>query len=284
MPAGTTLTTEVLSRVSATPMPPTGAGLPSWTGKETESPTLRVWSPGSMSPLKLVRVKVVERTPTEAVTVYVPPVLLAVKVGAEAKPLLPVIPEGGPPNVPRAPLTGFTVNVTVAPWTGFPPASVTLTVNAPNVPPTPALCGVPAKATIAAGGPVFLRAKKASLLTPGADAVTKYGPAVPLALNIGGATPSRAMPFTSVKNVSVVSPFEKVPLGAPAALGAVNVTGTKASAFPSASVTFACHGNVNAVFTPALCGVPPVAVMAGSALFFRVKLAVPANPTIAVTE
>jgi hypothetical protein len=43
--------------------------------------------------------------------------------------------------------------------------------------------------------------------------------------------------------------------------GAVNVTTTPLTGLLLASLTVACSAVVNAVFTVALCGVPPVAVM-----------------------
>jgi len=213
-------------------MPPAGAGLPRRTRNDTESLSPRVWSLGRMMPPppRLVSVKVAVATKgnadigTEAVTVNVPAVPLAVRVGAVAKPAPFVGTIVKPVNVPPAPATGFTVNVTVAPGTALPlpkGPSVTLTVNAAgNGLPNPVLCGVPPTVTIDAGDPVvvdavLVRAKNAVPI-PAANAVTTYDPAVPLAVNV-----IAAMPFGSVR--TVVGP-ENVPL-APVE-GAVNVTGT----------------------------------------------------------
>jgi hypothetical protein len=65
----------------------------------------------------------------------------------------------------------------------------------------------------------------------------------------------------------------KAPL-APAA-GGLNVTVTPLSKLPPASFTVASRRFANAVLTPALCGVPPVAVIdaAGPGLFISAKLA-----------
>jgi hypothetical protein len=79
-----------------------------------------------------------------------------------------------------------------------------------------------------------------------------YPPAVPFAVNVVDvATPDEF----------VVAVF--VPLNDPLAPldGGVNVTTTPPTGFPLASFTVACSGDANAVFTVALCGVPPVAVI-----------------------
>jgi hypothetical protein len=63
------------------------------------------------------------------------------------------------------------------------------------------------------------------------------------------------LPFTSVKSVSVIVPFDaNVPL-APVSAGAVNVTDTPDCGTPLI-VTSAISGAVNAVLITALCGVP----------------------------
>ena len=77
-----------------------------------------------------VALKVVVKVPTPAVTVNVPEMLLAASVGAMAYPFAPVkIGMGGVVlNVPPAPFDpGTTVNVTLAPRTPLPAASVTRT-------------------------------------------------------------------------------------------------------------------------------------------------------------
>src|ERR1700737_720544 len=76
--------------------------------------------------------KVVVKVPTLAVTAKLPAMLLAVSVGAIAFPLESVrIGMGGvDANVPLAPFDpGTTVNVTLAPCTPFPAASVTCTFS-----------------------------------------------------------------------------------------------------------------------------------------------------------
>src|ERR1700722_10845236 len=99
---------------------------------------------------------------TEALTLYAPPVALAVNAGAVATPLelvvtVIVVPPLVPPvKVPLAPLAGA-VNVTEAPLTRFPPLSFTVACKAVGkAVVTGALCGVPAVAVIVAGGPARL--------------------------------------------------------------------------------------------------------------------------------
>jgi hypothetical protein len=95
---------------------------------------------------------------------------------------------------------------------------------------------------------VFVRAKFAAVLTPGAVAVTVYDPAVPFAVT----TSVVACPFALVALVVLVS----VAL-APAA-GTVNVTVTFRRGFPQLSVTVATSGFANSALITALCGVPLV--------------------------
>jgi hypothetical protein len=100
---------------------------------------------------------------------------LAVNAGAVAIPLAFVVAVAAatPLNVPLAPLAGA-VNVTVAPLTGLPPASITVACSAvPNAVLTVALCGVPALAAILAATPaLFARLKLAEVATPATLAVT----------------------------------------------------------------------------------------------------------------
>ena len=83
--------------------------------------------------------------------------------------------------------------------------------------------------------------------------------------------------------VTLVDP-PKVPL-APLP-GAANVTVMPLNGCPPESFTVACSAVANAVFTVALCGVPPLAMMlAGvTAVLVKLKLAGVATPdTLAVT-
>ena len=81
------------------------------------------------APVVVVRLKLaaVVKPATLDVTLYVPSWLLAVKAGAVATPLVFVVAVAveEPANAPLAPVEGA-VNVTVAPLTGLPLASVTM--------------------------------------------------------------------------------------------------------------------------------------------------------------
>jgi hypothetical protein len=125
----------------------------------------------------------------------------------------------------------------------------------------------------------LVSAKFAPVDTPDAVAVTEYVPALVLAVKL----PAVAVPVASVTAVVVVNPPENVP---PGPSGAVNVTVTFGTGFPSASLTSACNGFPKVVSTIVVCGVPPVGAIDPGApgVFVRVKLAVPETPvTAAVT-
>jgi hypothetical protein len=70
-------------------------------------------------------------------------------------------------KVPLAPLAGG-VNVTVAPLTGFPPASFTIAASgAANAPLISPICAVPLVAVVLVGGPsMFVNEKFAVAVTP----------------------------------------------------------------------------------------------------------------------
>ncbi len=87
------------------------------------------------------------------------------------------------------------------------------------------------------------------------------------------------MPLALV--VAVFAPPANVPL-APVCGGAVNVTNTPLTGFELLSTTIACSGLVNCLRTVALCGVPPVALIAAgaAALFVSLKLAVDVVPAV----
>ena len=94
--------------------------------------------------------------------------LLAVKTGAVATPLVFVVAVFTPPaNVPLAPLVGA-VNVTTTPLTGLFPESVTVATNgAPNAVLIVALCPDPLVTTTFAADPVlFVSEKFAGVATP----------------------------------------------------------------------------------------------------------------------
>src|SRR5262249_46462927 len=121
-----------------------------------------------------------------------------------------------------------------------------------------ALCGVPALATMLAGGlPRFVSEKFVGEPTPAADAVTEYVPAVPFAMK----TAAVATPDAFV--VAVFTPPANVPL-APLP-GAAKVTVTPLTPLPKESLTVACNCVANAVLIEALCGVPAVALMLAAA-------------------
>ena len=92
-----------------------------------------------------------------------------------------------PAKVPLATPAAGAVKVTVAPLTGLPPASLTVTCSAAGYAVLIAmLCGVPAVAVMLAAGPAWLVNEKLPVpVTPATLAVTVNGPAVLLAVNVG---------------------------------------------------------------------------------------------------
>jgi hypothetical protein len=97
-----------------------------------------------------VRLKFAVDPPTLAVTVKVPAVLFAVRVGVAAMPLVLVVAYNvvKPPDAALAPDVGA-VKVTVAPFKGLPFGPVTVTCKGvANAVPTTVLCGVPPVAVI----------------------------------------------------------------------------------------------------------------------------------------
>ena len=120
-------------------------------------PLLAVMAPGA--PAALVRIKETVAEPAEAFTLYVPVLVLGIKVAAATPDELvwsvtvfvPLV------KVPDVPVAGA-VNTTVAPLIRLPPASVTVTVNGfAKAVPTTVVCGVvPAFAEMTAGGPTVL--------------------------------------------------------------------------------------------------------------------------------
>jgi hypothetical protein len=172
-------------------------------------------------------------------------------------------------NIPLA-FGGVTVagavKVTVTPLTGFWPLSNTVTTRgAANGVLMGALCGVPLVAMTEAGAPVVLvRLKFAARITPGTEAVTTYGPAVPFAMNAGEV----AIPFTSVVAVAVLEKvLENVPPGP--VVGAANVTTTPLVGVPFV-VTVATRAAPNAALMAWLCGVPLVAAIDITGVMFVV--------------
>src|SRR5271170_1527652 len=108
-----------------------------------------------------------------------------------------------------------------------------------------------------AGGPaVFVRLKRAWLDTPVTAALTWYGPpAIEFAVNAG----ANAIPLALVTTTVLVLPLEKVP---PAPLsGDVNVTLAPGTALPKASITKACNGISNEVWTAVVCVLPPATLI-----------------------
>src|SRR5271170_1101167 len=187
--------------------------------------------------------------------------LLAVNIPEVATPLALVValkliaPPGNVPLGLLEPLSGV-LKETVAPLTGAPAAFVTVATNgAANGPPIVALCGVPLVAVMLAGAAagVLVSEKVAEESTPATVAVTVNVPTVALAVSIA----ELATPLAPV--VAVLTPPAKVPPGP--VVGAVKVTATPATGAPATSVTVTASGAAKAVFTVALCGVPPVAAM-----------------------
>jgi hypothetical protein len=87
-------------------------------------------------------------------------------------------------------------------------------------------------------------------------------------------TGAEAIPEEPVEAVAVLLAPGNVPLGPVA--GAVNVTVTPATAFPSESVTMACRESRNGLVTGALCGDPAAVPIraATPTVFVRAKSAV----------
>src|SRR5450755_1139340 len=115
---------------------------------------------------------------------------------------------------------------------------------------TVALCGVPAVAAMAAGGPGLLVIANPGLVTRAAAfAVTVYFPATVLALYICEVATPLAL-------VMAVFPQAKLPL-APV-VGELNVTSSPETGFFFVSGTAATERFVKVVLTTVLCGVPLV--------------------------
>ena len=141
------------------PVPPDAE---SW--DEYGTPTAPVASADGAIAIKAKLVRVKSTGPaspdTVAATMYGPPaVALAVKAKAVATPFAPVVavllvlPLA---KVPDAPEVGA-VKVTLAPGTGLPNASATITASCvPKAAPTGADCGVPEATTIVAAAPKLL--------------------------------------------------------------------------------------------------------------------------------
>jgi hypothetical protein len=128
-----------------------------------------------------VKVQMAVFAPTVAVTVNVPDVVLAVRVGATASPSWSVVADAvdKPPKVPPAPPDGTTVNVIVVFGAGFVKESVTwATRGNGNGVATTVLSGVPPTARMFAAVPGAML--KAALLpdwSPVASARSVYEPA-----------------------------------------------------------------------------------------------------------
>ena len=207
---------------------------------------------------------------------------MAVNIGEVATPLEFVVAVTvllPPAKVPLAPVAGA-VKVTTTPPVGDPLVVTVAPNGEANAVLTAALCGVPLVGEIVSVAAVVLvRLKLAGVDTPATEAVTVYVPVVPLAVNTGDV----ATPLELVVAVAVLLPPAKVPL-APVA-GAVKVTTTPLVGDPLVA-TVAANGDVNAVLTAALCGVPLVAVIVSitAPVFVRLKLAGVDTPaTVAVT-
>jgi hypothetical protein len=111
----------------------------------------------------------VVKLPTEAVTVKVPSVALAVAVTWVWPCAFVVV---GVVSVALAPLLGVTVNVTVAPDTGLPTESFTTTINGlVKAVLILALCGVPLTTAMDAAEPAVMVTLVLAAVYPGAVAV-----------------------------------------------------------------------------------------------------------------
>jgi hypothetical protein len=142
-------------------------------------------------------------------------------------------------------------------------------------------CGAPPDATMAAAPPaVLVSVNVAGVPTPATEAVTAYVPVVPFAVK----TPDVATPEAFV--TAVFAPPAKLPLAPDG--GAAKVTVTPATGLPFASLTVAASGSAKAVFAPAVCPDPLVAVMDAGAccaiVSVRVRVAVSAGEPESVTR
>ena len=118
----------------------------------------------------LVNANVVVKVPTRAMIENEPPVALAVKVGALARPEALVVAratESPPVKVPLAPEVGA-VKLTTAPTSGLLlPSRTETTIGARKGVPTDVLCGVPDCDVTVAGHPEFARwARTEIVLSP----------------------------------------------------------------------------------------------------------------------
>src|SRR5438105_8981407 len=187
----------------------------------------------------------------EAVTLYAPAVVFAVKTAEVATPealVMAVLFTPSPAKVPLAPLEGA-MNVTVTPPTGFPLESFTIATRvAANAVFTTVLCGVPPVAVMVPTPPgcAFVSEKTAGFATPGAVAFTVKEPITLFATKAFEV----ALPEASVTAAFGFAPgHEQL---APLAPGTgVNVTVTPGIGLPNESFRVATRGNVNAVFTGA---------------------------------
>lgn len=99
-----------------------------------------------------LKLAVVDTPATDAVTVYAPAVVPAVKTAEVATPLALVVAAFTPPaKVPVAPEAGA-VKVTVTPVVGDPPVVTVATSGAANDEATAALCAVPLVTAMASTG------------------------------------------------------------------------------------------------------------------------------------
>jgi len=161
---------------------------------------------------------------------------------------------------------------------GFCEASATKTTSgAPNVVLIAALWPLPETTVTDAAGPgLFVNEKLALPVAPVAVAVTVYGPAFELAVNVG----DMACPFAPVITMAVALPPAKVPL-APLP-GAVKVTETPLSSDVPVT-TVATRTVPKGVLIVALCPDPPVAEIVswgGVVELLELQLIEPASNTM----
>jgi hypothetical protein len=200
----------------------------------------------------------VEEAPgTDAVTVYDPAVEVAVAL-TDATPVASVVAVVALSVAEAEP--GGAENVTVAPDTGLPRASVTSAdSDEPKAVPTVADCDAPPAAEMDATGPAaFVSENAVDAATPTAVPVTAYAPAT-----LSAEAVVVARPLLSVRTV-VVAMTAEAPLD-----GGANVTDTPDTPLPFESWTRATSGDANDVPTVAVCGLPldTMMVAAGPGVF-----------------
>ena len=189
-------------------------------------------------PDRLVREKLAVKPPTVAVTVYGPPaVALAVRTGeVVATPDALVVAVVVATVTPGAPAVAGAVNVTLAPLTGFPRESFTVTLKAAKAVLIATLCGVPLVVRDA-GGPAVTVTLVLPDAYPVADALTLIALVVTASpVTVGWVAGVVAPPATKTLGVTVAlvgSPLVRFTVTPPAGAGFCKVMLSVTGAWPA---------------------------------------------------